>query len=320
MKTKKSQPDIIIYQAKNGAIELKGDYEKENIWATQAQIAEIFSVDRSVATKHIKNIFKDEELNQKSNVQFLHIPNSDKPVKFYSLDVILAVGYRTKSAVAIKFRQWANQTLKQHITKGFTINKSLLKKNYTLFEQALSDLQKLSQNTLSSDNVLELIKAFSQTWFSLDAYDRDQIKPKEQTLKSINFQSQQLNQNIQILKQELINKNEATELFAQEKSPGSLQGILASVFQSAFGEDIYPSLEAKASHLLYFIVKNHPFNDGNKRTGAFAFIWFLQQTNYPFRNKITPEALTAITLLIAVSSPKDKQKMTELVILLLSGK
>lgn len=118
----------------------------------------------------------------------------------------------------------------------------------------------------------------------------------------------------------MIKKNEATDLFAQEKQLGSLEGVLGNVFQSTFGEDVYPSIESKASHLLYFIIKNHPFNDGNKRSGAFTFIWFLQKAKYSFREKITPEALTAITLLIATSDPKDKQRMIDLMILLLSGK
>jgi len=253
-------------------------------------------------------------------VQILHIANSDKPVKFYSLDVILAIGYRTKSAIAIKFRQWATQTLKQHITQGYTINKNLLEKNYELFQQAISDIQKLSQNKISSDDILELIKAFGQTWFSLDAFDKNSIQTTHQTQQTIAIESQKLYTDLAKLKQELITRGEATDFFAQEKSSKSLESIIGNIFQSAFGQDAYPSIESKASHLLYFIIKNHPFNDGNKRSGAFAFIWFLKKVGFDFSTKITPEALTAITLLIAISDPKDKQRMIDVVILLLTGK
>lgn len=239
---------------------------------------------------------------------------------FYNLDIILAVGYRVKSSIAIKFRQWATQTLKDHITQGYTINKNLLQKNYSLFQQALSDIQKISHNKLSSNDVLELVKTFSHTWFSLDAFDKESFQTKKQTQKTIKLEAGKLYQDIAILKQELIDKKQATELFAQEKSAGSLEGIIGNIFQTAFGEDVYPSIESKASHLLYFIVKNHPFTDGNKRSGAFACIWFLQKAQYKFRDKITPEALTAITLMIAISDPKDKQRMIDLVILLLRGK
>jgi len=320
MKKEQKLSNIIIYQAPNGAIELKGDFDKETIWANQSQIVDLFGVDQSVISRHIKNIFKDGEVDQKSNMQKMHIPNSDKPVVFYSLDVILSVGYRTNSKVAIDFRKWATNILKDHLIQGYTINKKILAKNYTLFQQALSDIQKISQNKLFSNDILELVKTFSQTWFSLDAFDKERLQTKKITKKSIKLDAKKLYEDLEILKKELIAKNEATGLFAQEKQKGSLEGILGNVFQSAFGQDVYPSIESKAAHLLYFIVKNHPFNDGNKRSGAFAFIWFLQKAKYGFIDKITPQALTAITLLIAISDPKDKQRMIDLVILLLTGK
>jgi death-on-curing family protein len=329
MKKEQKLSNIIIYQAPNGAIELKGDLNTETVWANQSQIADIFGVDRTVITKHIKNIFKDEELDEKVvSAKFAHTTphgaikgkTQKKEVQYYNLDIILAVGYRTKSSVAIQFRKWATQTLKEHITKGYTINKKLLVKNYTLFQQALLDIQKISQNKLSSSDVLELVKAFSQTWFSLDAFDRGEFQSTPHTQESIKIKAKKLYEDVEVFKQDLIKKGQATELFAKEKQKGILQGILGNIFQTAFGEDVYPSIESKASHLLYFIVKNHPFNDGNKRTGAFAFIWFLQKAKYSFRDKITPEALTAITLMIAISDPKEKQKMIDLLILLLSGK
>lgn len=309
----------IIYQAPNGAIELKGDLSKETVWANQAQIVKLFDVDQSVISRHIRNIFKDGEVDQKSNMQKMHIANSDKPVAFYSLDVILSVGYRTNSKVAIDFRKWATQTLREYLVQGYTINKKVLQNNYNLFQNALSDIQKISQNKLNSNAVLELVKVFSNTWFSLDAFDKDQLAQHKTTSKNIQLEVEQLYKDIEIFKQELQSRGEANELFAQEKENGSLSGIFGNIFQTAFGQDVYPSIEAKASNLLYFIVKNHPFNDGNKRTGAFTFIWFLQKAKLPFHHKITPEALTAITLLIATSNPKDKQKMIDLVSMMLSS-
>lgn len=134
----------VLFAAKNGAIELRGDIANNAVWATQAQISKIFDIDRTVATKHINKIIADNEVDAKSNVQNMHIANSDKPIKFYSLDIILAVGYRTNSRVAIEFRKWATKTLKQHITKGFTINKKQLQKKYHLFQAALSDIQAIA--------------------------------------------------------------------------------------------------------------------------------------------------------------------------------
>jgi len=316
----KTLSNTIIYQAPNGAIELKGDFSKETVWANQSQIAELFDVDQSVISRHIRNIVKDGEVDQKSNMQKMHIANSDKPVAFYSLDIILSVGYRTNSKVAIDFRKWATKTIREYLVQGYSVNKKLISKNYKLFQQALTDIQNISQNQLSSNDIIELIKAFSQTWFSLDAYDKSELKAKSKTQKSIQLESNQLYHDLTTFRQELQSRGEATDLFAQEKQTGSLEGIFGNIFQTAFGEDVYPTIEAKASNLMYLIIKNHPFNDGNKRTGAFSFIWFLQKAKIPFQHKITPEALTAITLLIATSNPKDKDKMIDLVSLLLSKK
>jgi prophage antirepressor-like protein len=229
MKSKKLS-NTIIYQAPNGAIELKGDFSKETVWANQSQIAELFDVDQSVISRHIRNIVKDGEVDQKSNMQKMHIANSDKPVAFYSLDIILSVGYRTNSKIATQFRQWATKTLKQHITEGYTINKKLISKNYKLFQQALTDIQNISQNQLSSNDILELIKAFSQTWFSLDAYDKSELKAKSKTQKSIHLEAEQLYQGLATFRQELQSRGEATDLFAQEKQTGQRENDRFSKF------------------------------------------------------------------------------------------
>ncbi|MCK5413529.1 MAG: virulence protein RhuM/Fic/DOC family protein [Candidatus Pacebacteria bacterium] len=323
MKNRKvKKGEMIIYQAKNGAIEFRGDFEHENIWATQAQIAEVFSVERSVITKHIRNIFKVGEVDEKSNVQKMHIANSDKPVAFYSLDIILSVGYRTNSTRAIEFRKWANKILREYLIKGYTINRKQIAKNYDAFMQTVASIQNLLPEhvTLDPKVVLELIKEFASTWVALDAYDKELFIPVGSTKKEIKFSVVELIEVIESLRQELIKKGETTELFAQEKKSGSIEGIVGNVMQSFDGKPVYVTVEEKAANLLYFIIKDHPFSDGNKRSGAFAFIWFLRKAKVKGIRNINPSTLTAMTLLIAESSPNKKEQMVALVTTLLSVK
>ncbi len=178
---------IVIYQNSSGAIEFRGDIKNETIWATQAQVSKLFGVERSVITKHIRNILKDGELNEKSNVQKLHIANSDKPVFFYSLDIILSIGYRVNSKIAVSFRQWATKTLREHITRGYTINRKQISKNYDSFIKTVESIQKLLPEnvTLDPKAVLELIKEFASTWISLDAYDKESLKIEGITKKVV---------------------------------------------------------------------------------------------------------------------------------------
>ncbi|MBT4485635.1 MAG: virulence protein RhuM/Fic/DOC family protein, partial [Candidatus Latescibacteria bacterium] len=265
--TKNIQKQLVIYQGKNGAIEFRGDFDRETIWGTQGQIAEVFGIDRTVVTRHIGKILKDGEVNEKSNVQKMHIANSDKPVKFYSLDIVLAVGYRVNSSKAIEFRKWSTKILKQHLLQGFSINKKRIGQNYEKFMQAVADVKALlpSGNRVTTQDVLELINAFAGTWFSLDAYDTDTFPKTGSIKKKVVFTASELSEALRELKQELIAKKQATDLFGQERSKDTVEGIIGNVFQTAFGKDVYPSAEKKSAHLLYFMIKNHPFTDGNKR-------------------------------------------------------
>jgi len=320
---------LAIYQAKNGAIELNFDDNKETAWASQKQIAKIFDVTSQNITIHLKNIFSSGELDKKTTCkESLQVQKEGKrevkrKIKEYNLDVLISIGYRIDSVTGTNFRKWATKTLKEHITKGYTINRSLLKQKKELYLQILEDIKKLSSENrlISNTQIIDLIKNFSSTWFNLESYDTQNLPTKGQneSLIDMDFEelSKQLYTEIEILKQELISKQEATNLFAQEKTRGSLKGILGNVLQSVFGQDAYRTIEEKAAHLLYFIVKNHPFNDGNKRTGAFSFIWFLKKADFDFSQMINPQTLTASTLLIAESNPKDKDKMIGLVLLLL---
>lgn len=320
MKKTKSKA-VAVFQAKNGAIELRGDFNKETLWATQADIVKLFAVDQSVVSRHIKNIFKDGEVSQKSNMQKMHNANSDKPVILYSLDVILGVGYRTNSRVAIAFRQWATKTLRGHITKGFTIQPKVIKSHYAEFQKAIENIKHLlpAGTPIDHASVLEIITAFADTWLSLDAYDKDTLSTKGATKKSVAITAEQLIDAIADFKVVLQKKKEATEIFARERSAGSIQGIVGNVMQSFGGKPVYATVEERAAHLLYFMVKNHPFIDGNKRSGAYAFVWFLHRAGILDRRTITPSALTAITLLIAESDPTNKERMTKLVVQLLKA-
>ena len=313
---------LAVYQTKSGAIELRADATKETIWATQAQIADIFNIDRTVATKHIRNIIAGKEVLTKSNVQKMHIANSDKPVAFYSLDIVLAVGYRANSTKAIEFRKWATKMLRQHITLGYTINRSIIAAHYDEFMKAIGDMKALlpTNQMVDSASVLELVRLFADTWFSLDAYDKDTLEVKGVTKKQTMVTADELALALGQLKQNLIKNRQATELFGAERSSGAIAGIVGNVMQSFAGKSMYPSVEEKAAHLLYFVVKNHPFTDGNKRSGAFAFVWFLRRAKRLDPTRMSPEALTALTLLIAESNPKDKSKMIGLVCRLLTNK
>ena len=198
MKKKNENKQIVIYQAPSGAIELRGDFTRETIWATQAQIVNLFGVDQSVVSRHIKNIFRDGEIEEKSNMQKMHNANSDKPVTFYSLDVILGVGYRTNSRVAIDFRKWATKTLRSYIVEGFAVNKNRIAKNYEAFMKSVSDIQALLPEHIILDPkaVLDLVKEFSSTWMSLDAYDKDALTAIGTTKKSITLSGKELKSSV----------------------------------------------------------------------------------------------------------------------------
>lgn len=310
---------IEIYTTKDNETAVEVRFDQETVWLSQDQLTMLFQRDQSVISRHINNVFKEGELEQKSNMQKMHIANSDKPVIFYSLDVILAVGYRTNSKIAIEFRKWATKTLREHIVKGYTLNKKRLSKNYTEFLQAVETVKKLlpAGDEFKAKDVLELVKMFADTWLSLDAYDKGVFEKGKITKRKIILATDDLYSAIAELKTELLRKSEATDIFAAERAVGSVEGIIGNVMQSFGGKEVYPSIEEKAAHLLYFMVKNHPFVDGNKRCGAFSFVWFLKISGALDASRLTPAAITALTILIAESNPREKDKMTGLVMMLL---
>ena len=313
--------NVVIYQTKNGAIELRGDASRETMWATQAQIANAFEVDVRTINEHIQNILKTKELEEKAtirNFRTVQIEGKrevERDVKHYNLDMILSVGYRVNSKRATQFRQWATKTLREHITRGYTVNRKQIAKNYDAFMKSVADIQMLLPEHVALDpkSILELVKEFSSTWVSLDAYDRESLTIIGSTKREIKLTGVELTSAIANLRSELMKKGNAMDIFAQERSTGSVEGIVGNVMQSFGGKPVYASIEEKAAHLLYFMVKNHPFVDGNKRSGAFAFIWFLRKAKAKTNRNINPGALTALTLLIAESDPKRKDLMVALV-------
>jgi len=325
-KKSKSDPNLVVYQSKSGALELRADIKNDTIWLTQQQVADLFDVQKAAISKHVKNIFDNAELDRKATVSKMETVQKEgnreikRTIEHYNLDLVLSIGYRVNSKQATFFRQWATKKLKQYIIEGYAINRHRIKVNYDGFLKSLEEVKNLlpPNSAVDHGSILELITMFADTWMSLDAYDKDKLTTQGKTKRKVRLTAIKLNKALLNLKQALINKKEATDIFGVERTKDSIAGIIGNVMQSFGDQDVYDSVEEKAAHLLYFIVKNHPFIDGNKRSGAYAFIWFLQQTRVLDVSRITPPALTAITLLIAESNAKDKDKMIGLVCSILS--
>ena len=317
--------ETLIYQSEDGALQLPVALENETVWLSQAQMVTLFGRDQSVVSRHINNVFKDGELDERSSMQKMHIANSDKPVVFYSLDVIISVGYRIKSQQGVKFRQWATQTLKQHLLQGYTINRQRFEQNAVELEQALSLINKAIQTpsltTQTGKGLVDIISRYTQTFLWLQRYDEGLLtEPTGQVggdLADLNDALSALNE----LKLQLIAREEATELFARLRSDG-LSAIWGNLEQTIFGEPAYATVESKAAHLLYFVVKNHPFVDGNKRSGAFLFVDFLHRNGRLYHPSgevvINDNGLAAITLLVAESDPAQKETIIRLIMNMLS--
>jgi prophage maintenance system killer protein/predicted transcriptional regulator len=320
MKSKKNK--MIVYQARTGAIELREDFKNESVWATLDQIASVFGRDKSVISRHLKNIFKEGELRRDSVVAKIATTAADGKtyqMDFYNLDAILSVGYRVNSKTATHFRQWATKTLREHITKGYSINRKRIMSNYEAFMKAVGDIQALlpAHTAFDPKQALELVKEFASTWVSLDAYDKELLAPIGTTKKAVRLTGEELTDAIADFRAALFSKQEVSDIFAQERQPGSIVGIVGNVMQSFSGNEVYQGVEEKAAHLLYFMVKNHPFVDGNKRSGAYAFVWFLKKAGILARTKITAPALTALTLFVAESEAKNKELVIRLILQLL---
>ncbi len=320
--------EVVIYVAEDGRAELEVRLEEETVWLTQKQIAELFGSERSVITKHISNIVEAGELEEKSNVQKLHIAGSDKPVKFYNLDFIISVGYRVNSERATQFRIWASKVLKNYLVKGYAVNqKRLLEQTEKLNElqQAIYFIQeKAGRPELESQaqELLKLINEYSQSLTLLYQYDQGTLSLAKGKQPEINLEYEECRRLIDQLKEKLAVKGEAGDLFGREID-SKFRAVIATIYQTFDGEDLYLSIEEKAANLLYLTIKDHPFSDGNKRTGALLFVYFLERNNALYKEsgerKITDTALVALALLVATSDPKEKDVMIKIISNLLRG-
>lgn len=316
--------EIAIYQEHGGQIEVR--LEKDSVWLTQADMAELFQRDQSVISRHIRNIFKEGELDEESNMQKMHIASSDKPVSEFSLDVVISVGYRVKSQQGTRFRQWANRILKEHLTRGYTLNQQRFEQNARELEAALQLVRKAAASpeltSHSGRGLVDIISRYTQTFLWLQRYDEGLLnEPTGQSggiLPSPEEAMAALNQ----LKADLMARREATDLFAKPRGDG-LSALLGNLDQTVFGEPAYPTIESKAAHLLYFVVKNHPFADGNKRSGAFLFVDFLHRNGRLLNDQgqpvINDTGLAALTLLVAESDPAQKDILIRLIMNMLAN-
>lgn len=324
---------IEIYQTDQQTIEVRLDSQQETIWLTQAQIAALFDVKPQNITMHLKNIYSDAELEQTATCKdFLQVRQEgqrqvQRNTKHYNLDAVISVGYRVNSRQATQFRIWATQRLKEHLLQGYTLNQQRFEQNATALKQALALIEKTAQSpeltAEAGSGLVEIVSRYTQTFLWLQQYDEGLLEePGGQvggTLPSATEAMKRLGQ----LKQSLIERGEATQLFAQLREDG-LTAILGNLDQTVFGEPAYPTIESKAAHLLYFVIKNHPFSDGNKRSGAFLFVDFLHRNgrllNASGDPVINDTGLAALTLLVAESDPKQKEVIIRLVMTMLANR
>ena len=309
--------EVIIYQSQNNQIEVSVQVDKDTIWLNQSEITLLFERDQSVISRHINNVFKEAELDKKSNMQKMHIANSDKPVTYYSLDVIISVGYRVKSKQGTQFRIWANRILKDYLIQGYAINEKrlaqkeqeikILKDGITILNRAIEEK--------TADN--EWLAVFAKGLSLLDDYDHEQLDAKGLTTTAANYPS--LEDYQKIINQMLVEFDSA--VFGKEKDKG-FQSSVAQIAKGFGEDDFYPTLEEKAAMLLYLVVKNHAFVDGNKRIAAACFLKFLQQNKMLFNTQNQPiisnDTLASLTLFIASSKPKEMETVKRLVISVLN--
>lgn len=310
---------IVIYKADDGHIELNVNLAQDTVWLTQKQLSDLFDKNIRTISEHISNIFKEKELQEDSVVRNFRITAADGKsydTKHYNLDVIISVGYRVKSKQGTRFRQWATQVLNEHLIKGYTTNKKrLAEQGINELQQTVELLQKtLVKNELVSDlgaETIQLIIGYAKTWRLLLAYDEDKLSlPEKGKPSTSTLAYDAVKKAIESLKVNLSAKGEAIALFGNERDSG-FESILNNLEQTFGGDPLYKTVEEKAAHLLYFVIKDHPFTDGNKRIGCFVFLLYLKLQKALC--KLNDNGLAALALLIAESDPKQKDLMIRLI-------
>lgn len=318
---------IQIFQSADGSIQLNIKLKQETLWLTQLQMSELFDTTPENILMHLKNIFKDQELEEnRTTKDFLVVRQEGKrqvkrQLKHYNLDAIISVGYRVNSTRATQFRIWATATLKQHLVEGYTINQKRLQERGIEFDQAVALLANtlVNQQLVSNEGsaVLAVVADYARTWSLLQGYDEQSLPNNE--MQQAQMQALALTDvlpAIEQLKQTLIVKGEATALFGQLRGDGLASAI--ATIEQGFGDDLfYPNIASRAAHLLYFVIKNHPLADGNKRSGSFLFLWYLQLNKSllakPVKQLINDNTLVALALLVAESKPDQKELIIRLV-------
>ena len=318
--------DIAIFEGSAGEVVVT--VGQETVWLTQAQMGDLFAKNKRTISEHIRNLFREEELDEAAVVRNFRTTASDGKsydVQHYNLDVIISVGYRVKSPQGVRFRQWATRLLKDHLLKGYTLNQQRFEQNARELEAALALVRKAARgeglDLVSGRGLVEIISRYTQTFLWLQRYDEGLLTEPAGTEGGELLSDIQAMQALGELKQQLMARGEATELFARPRGDG-LGALLGNLAQSVFGQSAYPTVQSKAAHLLYFVVKNHPFADGNKRSAAFLFVDFLHRNRALWLANgepiINDTGLAALTLLVAESDPAQKETLIRLMINMLT--
>lgn len=309
--------NIVIFQDKDIKLEVPISLEKDTVWLTANQMAELFDKDEKTIRKHINNIFEDEELDYENNTQKMRVVGVKQKVPFYTLDVIISVGYRVKSKRGILFRRWANSVLKEYLIKGYALNQKRLEELNTVIDIiSRSSVPEIS-------GVASVLDFFTKGLNILDDYDHQVLKKPSSNDKNNSEQKESWQLTYEEGRKviESMRFAETSSLFGNEKD-NSFKSTLGAIYQTFGGKDVYPTLEEKAANLLYMLVKNHSFNDGNKRIAAALFIYFLERNNLLFDTNKNPiidnNTLAAMTLMIALSKPEEKEIMCLLVLNMLN--
>jgi len=316
--------DIIIYRTAKGP-ELKVKLKEDSIWLTQAQVSELFQTERSVITKHLKNIFDSGELKENSVCAKIAHTAADRKIyktRFYNLDAIISVGYRVNSKRATQFRIWATKILTKHLIDGYTINEKRLRKETAKFKElqrTIAFLQDKAGDKLLADQaqeILDLLATYAKSLSLLNQYDKNRIAGTKGKRAKYILTYEHALEIAGMVKADLLAKRQASDLFGREMDH-KFESIVKNLWQTFDGKELYGTIEEKAAHLIYLTIKDHPFTDGNKRIAAFLFIYFLDKNRYLHKKngerKINDNALVALALLIAVSNPGDKDIMIKIV-------
>ena len=315
---------IIIYQTEDGQTKVDVRMENDTVWLSANQMAMLFDRDEKTIRKHINNVFSDGEVQKESNTHFLRVTHSDKPVAFYTLDVIISVGYRVKSLRGVQFRRWANKVLKEYLVKGYAVNDRLRRDQLGELRQLVQVVGRTLQcqdvtATTDGQALFDVVVDYTYALDTLDNYDYERLSIEQTTAPEAPFRATYENAMAEIRR--LHNKFGGSQWFGNEKDD-SFKSSIGQIYQTFGGEELYPSVEEKAAMLLYLVTKNHSFSDGNKRIAATLFLWFLNNNGILYRpdgtKRIADNTLVALTLMIAESRTEEKDVMVKVVVNLIN--